>query len=155
MSGAIFMVIGKRKESVMATIISATTRFGGGKRGEFLDKAHTLLAQARTLHNAGDSDSALENAYQAALRTAGARVAGSAVARKKRKPQGAWAQLALVDDAGVSQAQEFSAFSRLRARVYSGIEAGVDSVTVADFIQRVQVFIDFAEEEAGLIADVA
>ena len=77
----------------MATVISATTRFGGrgeAKRAEFLGKAHVLLTQSQVALRAGDEASALELAYQAALRTAGARIAVSAVAQRKRKPHGAW-----------------------------------------------------------------
>ena len=151
-------VQGGGKEMAVATVISATTRFGGrgeAKRAEFLGKAHVLLTQAQVTLHAGDAASALELAYQAALRTAGARIAVSAVAQRKRKPHGAWDQLALVDETGVEQAADFKAFSRLRSRVSSGMEVGVDSAVVSEFIERVQGFLDFVDMEAGWVSDVA
>ena len=138
----------------MATVISATTRFGGrgeAKRAEFLGKAHVLLTQSQVALRAGDEASALELAYQAALRTAGARIAVSAVAQRKRKPHGAWDQLALFDETGVEQA----AFSRLRSRVSSGMEVEVDPVIVREFVQRVRGFLDSVDAEAGWVSEVA
>ena len=142
----------------MATVISATTRFGGrgeAKRAEFLGKAHVLLTQSQVALRAGDEASALELAYQAALRTAGASIAVSAVAQRKRKPHGAWDQLALVDETGVEQAADFKAFSRLRSRVSSGMEVEVDPVIVREFVQRVRGFLDSVDAEAGWVSEVA
>jgi len=143
---------------MMATVISATTRFGGrgeAKRAEFLEKAHVLLTQSQVALRAGDEASALELAYQAALRTAGARIAVSAVAQRKRKPHGAWDQLALVDETGVEQAADFKAFSKLRSRVSSGMEVEVDPVIVREFVQRVRGFLDSVDAEAGWVSEVA
>ena len=114
-----------------------------------------LLTQSQVALRAGDEASALELAYQAALRTAGARIAVSAVAQRKRKPHGAWDQLALVDETGVEQAADFKAFSRLRSRVSSGMEVEVDPVIVREFVQRVRGFLDSVDAEAGWVSEVA
>ena len=88
----------------MAQIISATTRFAGAgtRRADFILKAQALLAQAHVHREAGEWDLALESAYQAALRTAGARISASAVAGRRRRPTGAWDQLRMVDAEGRS-----------------------------------------------------
>lgn len=141
----------------MSKVISATTKFRPrqDKREEFLSKAASLLAEARTLHAQGDHDVALEMAYRAALRTAGARVAGSKVASRKRKPQGAWEQLKLVDEAGKEWAGVFGAFSRKRSRVASGLDFNTEPLVVARLISHVEEFLGEAEVEAGWLPAVA
>lgn len=133
----------------MAQVISATTRFSrrGGRQAEFLAKAKVLLAQSQDHFGAGDIDLALEYAYQAALRVAGARVAESPVAHRKRKPTNAWEQLRLVDDDGVRQAGSFERYSRFRSRVSSGIELDPDPATVACVMELAAAFL--AEVELG------
>lgn len=140
----------------MAQVISATTKFGAGARGasagqgsakraHFLTQATSLLAESRSLAAAGQTDEALELAYQAALRTAGARVATSPVARRKRKPSSAWDQLALVDAEGKRWAAEFKAFSRLRSRLVSGLDSGVEESRVFELMDLVAAFKDATE----------
>lgn len=138
----------------MAQVISATTKFGAGatrqggaKRQRFLTQAEGLLSEARALAAEGRGDEALELSYQAALRTAGARVAVSAVARRKRKPSSAWEQLALVDAAGKRWADEFKAFSRLRSRVVSGLDGNVEQATVFELMDLAAQFKEAVEME--------
>lgn len=133
----------------MAQVISATTRFfrRGGRQAEFLAKARVLLSQSRDHFGAGEIDLALEYAYQAALRVAGARVVDSPVAHRKRKPTNAWAQLRMVDGVGVEQADSFERYSRFRSRVSSGIELHPDPVAVAEVMELAAAFL--AEVELG------
>lgn len=133
----------------MAQVISATTRFThqGGKRAEFLAKAQLLLEQSREHFSAGEVDLALEYAYQAALRVAGARIAESPVARRKRKPTDAWGQLRLVDADGVRQAETFERYSRFRSRVSSGIERDPAPESVTEVMEKAAAF--HAEVELG------
>ncbi|MGD7003217.1 SAV_6107 family HEPN domain-containing protein [Corynebacterium halotolerans] len=135
----------------MAQVISATTRFarGGGKRAEFLAKARFLLDQSREHYRAGEVDLALEYAYQSALRTAGARIAGSPVAQRKRRPTNAWDQLKLVDETGVAQAQVFEHYSRFRSRVSSGIERDPDRAAVAALMEKAAAFLAEVELDIG------
>lgn len=133
-------------------IISATTRGAAGhaKRDSFLFRAHALLDEAVAHLDAGDTGLALESAYQAALRTAGARIAGSAkVAKRKRLPSSAWEKLALVDSEGAVQAAQFSNYSAARSRVSSGIDPDPQAEFVADFVRMVEEFLAGAEAEAG------
>ena len=71
----------------MGQVISATARRvqrqggQGSKRQRFLTQAALLLADARADAANGRMDQALEKAYQAGLRTAGACVAASATGR--------------------------------------------------------------------------
>ena len=77
----------------MVQIISAATRFAdagkAGKRVRFLAQGYDLLDRARVEASAGKYEEALEFVYQAALRTAGAWVASSRVAKRKRLPSSA------------------------------------------------------------------
>lgn len=112
----------------MGNVISATTRsaYGtrrGSQRETFLSSAGELLDTSRMHLESGSYDLALEYAYQAALRTAGAEVATSvSVARRKRLPSSAWDKLALTGQTGKEWAAIFAGYSRLRGRVASGIE---------------------------------
>ena len=76
--------------------------------GEALsDELLSQLAQAHDDFEAGRHDLAMENAYRAALRIAGARSAQSPVVRKrKRLPTNAWDKLALTGAAGADWAAE-------------------------------------------------
>lgn len=141
----------------MSQVISATTKFSGPahKREEFLSKAAVLLAEARAHQANGQHDIALESAYRAALRTAGARIAGSKVAKRVRKPQGAWEQLKLVDDEGKQWAEVFEAFSRTRSRVASGLDFNIEPLVVARLIAHVEEFLNEAEIEAGWLPAAA
>ena len=141
----------------MSQVISATAKFrrSSFKREEFLGKARYLLADAKRSLAAGDKESALEFAYQAALRTAGARVADSKVATRARKPQSAWEQLRLVDEEGAAQAAQFSAYSRLRSRVASGLEFNVEEGVVRRLVEQVEGFIFDVESVDGQLPAAA
>lgn len=141
-----------------SAVVSATTPCQGrsaAKRDAFLSKANVLLGAARRELDVGRSDQALELACQAALRTAGARIATSSVAVRKRKPRGAWAQLELVDADGAAQARQFAAYSRLRSRVMNGISEAPATDTVAELLDAVETFLNFAELEVGLLPAAA
>lgn len=141
----------------MGEIISATTRFAqvGGKRAEFLGKARVLLGQARAARREGDLLPALEFTYQSALRTAGAVIAGSAVAARKRKPKGAWDQLRMVGPEAAAWAEELSAFSGLRSRAASGLDVNLGTATLDRFMARVADFLEEAEHGSGWLPEAA
>ncbi|WIM66982.1 SAV_6107 family HEPN domain-containing protein [Corynebacterium breve] len=102
-------------------VVGATRR--SAKEDRFLRDAEALLDAARAHFDQGRTDLALEDAYRAALRTAGAISARSTVlARKKRLPTNAWDKLRLTGGEGAHWAGEFSSFSALRGRVALGIE---------------------------------
>lgn len=137
----------------MAQIISATTRFTGSGAGtrqaDFLSRARALLSQAVEHRAAGQWDLALEAAFQAALRTAGARIAMSPVASRRRRPTSAWGQLRLVDEAGGRWADLFAQYSRLRSRVASGLELDVDHAVVNRVLDLAAEFLTEVEGEVG------
>lgn len=137
----------------MGHVISATTRFSRATRDRerFLFHAHVLLREARASSAAGDAELALESAYQAALRAAGAKISvSSAVAKRKRLPSSAWDRLALTGDSGAGWAATFSAYSRLRSRVASGIEQDPDPHVVDGLIRQVEDFLLAIDGSAGL-----
>lgn len=128
----------------MGQVISATTRFAPATRARerFLGQAHLLLRDAHNNAAVGDFDLALECAYQAALRTAGALSAGSTVlAKRKRLPSSAWERLKLVGGDSARWAETLSAYSRLRSRVASGVEWDLDPSAVRQFITQVEAFL--------------
>ena len=133
----------------MAQIISATRTRSlgreGGKRARFLFQARELLDAARGYAAEGRFDQALEVAYQSALRTAGARVAASVVAR--RLPSSAWDRLALVGVEDKRWAESFKGYSRTRARVSSGLDEAPSEEYVYGLMQHAAQFLD--ESEAG------
>ena len=135
----------------MAQIISATTRFSGAgtRRADFIFKARELLAQAAEHRKTGEWDLALEAAYRAALRSAGARISGSPVAGRRRRPTNAWDQLRLVDADGERWAAMFEQYSRLRSRVSSGLERDVDPAVVGRVMGLSAEFLAEVEAEAG------
>ncbi|ALC06352.1 hypothetical protein CDES_09835 [Corynebacterium deserti GIMN1.010] len=141
----------------MGEIVSATTRFGrsGGKREQFLSKAQILIEQAHTYRGEGDLLLALEMSYQSALRAAGAIIAGSAVASRKRKPKSAWDQLRLVGDEAAMWAEELSAFSTIRSRANSGLEISLSPAELDNFMARVSLFLEEAEFGFGFLRDAA
>ncbi|MEJ5928883.1 SAV_6107 family HEPN domain-containing protein [Corynebacterium sp. H128] len=137
----------------MATVVSATTRSISkyyGKQAGFISRASVLIRDALEAYQAGDYASALEFAYQAALRTAGACVAGSAVANRRRRPSSAWAQLELVDSRGGEWAAIFKPYSRMRSRAINGLETEVEPQMVAGLLELVEQFLD--EVEGGVFA---
>lgn len=136
----------------MGQVISATTRFGGkgSASDRFLASARSLLVDADRDAQAGKWDLALENAYRAALRVAGARIASSAaVAKRRRLPTSAWDRLALVDAAGAGRARDFAAYSGLRQRVASGIIVDPDEATVRRVLDLAREFLAEVEAESG------
>lgn len=139
----------------MSRIISATTRSapGGRSRDRYLFAAGVVLEQARDHLREGEMGLALEYAYRAALRTAGARIAASGVlARRRRVPSSAWDKLVLIDEAGARRAQEFRGYSAVRSRVSSGIERDPEPAMVQELIVRTKNFLAEAEAEAGWYA---
>ncbi|MDK8625381.1 SAV_6107 family HEPN domain-containing protein [Corynebacterium appendicis] len=137
----------------MSSVISATTGAVYGvvpvasRHDEFLQSARALLADAHAQLAAGSYDLALESAYRAALRTAGAVIAQSTVvAKRKRLPTSAWEKLALTGSRGTYWANTFSGFSRLRGRVASGIEL---KPRVADVGRLVELAEEFFAEAGG------
>ncbi|APT92219.1 hypothetical protein CPHO_04185 [Corynebacterium phocae] len=142
----------------MAQVISATTAFGrnslSGKRTRFLLQAHDLLLRARSRAAAGDFEQAVEYAYQAALRTAGAWVADSSVGRRKRLPASAWDRLSLVGGAAGEWVELFRPYSRLRSRLISGLEDSVSADNAMALISSVADFL-YAAEGTELVAAAA
>lgn len=137
----------------MNSIISATTGAAYGtvpharRHDVFLDSARELLIDAQSRVVKGEFDLAIESAYRAALRTAGAVVEASpAIAKRKRLPTSAWDKLRLTGDSGVEWAETFAAYSRLRGRVASGIELHPDPARVVDLVDDA---IDFYREITG------
>lgn len=143
----------------MGSVVSATTGraygdFGAPRKADtFLFAAESLLADAHKEFAAGHYDLALENAYRAALRVAGARSAQSVVLRKrKRLPTNAWDKLALTGEDGARWAQEFSAYSAQRGRVASGIEDNPSPVVVSGLIGAVEEFYLETTRGGGVLA---
>lgn len=137
----------------MFSVVSATTGAVYGavpaalRHDEFLDSARALREDAHAQLVAGAYDLALESAYRAALRTAGAAIAQSAVvAKRKRLPSSAWEKLALTGSRGSYWAQTFAGYSRLRGRVASGIEL---KPRAADVERLVGLADEFFNEVAG------
>ncbi|MBN9643091.1 SAV_6107 family HEPN domain-containing protein [Corynebacterium mendelii] len=123
-------------------------------RGEFLAKANALLALSRRQLRSGDVDDAFESAYRAGLRTAGARVASSDVALKRRQPSCAWEKLARVDAEGRRQAAEFSRWMPVREKVITGL-ASVDRDLAEELMAQVELFITEVEREAAWLPAAA
>jgi len=142
----------------MSSVISATTGAVYGavpatlQHDEFLASGRALLEDAHAQLAAGAYDLALESAYRAALRTAGAVIAQSAVvAKRKRLPTSAWDKLALTGARGAYWANAFSGFSRLRGRVASWIELNPQR---GDVERLVQLASEFFGETAGEGSDM-
>lgn len=138
----------------MASVVSATTGavYGQGARlgraDQFLAAAEALIAEAHDDFEAGRYDLALENAYRAALRIAGARNASSPIVRKrKRLPTSAWDKLSLTGDDGAHWAAVFKGYSAQRGRVASGIEANPGSEVVHRLLTDAEDF--FLQTRAG------
>lgn len=136
----------------MGQVISATARRtqrqGGqpSKRQRFLTQAALLLADARADAGNGRMDQALEKAYQAGLRIAGACVAASAtVSKRRRLPSSAWDRLVLVGAEEKEWAEKFRAYSRTRSRLASGIDREVADQVVFDLMDLAARFLEMAE----------
>ncbi|MBV7281664.1 SAV_6107 family HEPN domain-containing protein [Corynebacterium sp. TAE3-ERU30] len=90
---------------------------------------------------------ALEYGYRAALRLAGARVADSPVAKRRRLPRSAWDQLRLVDQRGADYADLFEAFSRVRQRALNGLDRHISPARVGTLMRLVESFLDDVDEQ--------
>lgn len=131
----------------MQSVISATTSRAYGaparmsRRDSFLASAESLLVAAHEEFEDGRADLAMESAYRAALRIAGAAVADSeAVRKRKRLPTSAWEKLALTGERGKHWAARFRTYSHLRGRVVSGLELHPDAATVYRLIADAEEF---------------
>lgn len=131
----------------MGSIMSATTGavYGAGARvgrvEQFLTAAEGLLSQAHDDFEEGRHDLAMENAYRAALRVAGARNAASPIVRKrKRLPTSAWDKLALTGVDGARWAKVFQHYSAQRGRVASGIESDPGAQVVHQLLSDTEDF---------------
>lgn len=142
----------------MAQIISAASKFSasrqGVKRGHFLSQAHLLLSQAQHAVAVGKDVEAFEFAYQAALRTAGAWVAESAVSKRRKLPSSAWERLELVGPVAREWAGEFKGLSRRRSRLMNGLDSEVSSEEVKALIERAIAFL-YAVEVGSSVEDAA
>jgi len=143
----------------MNSIISATTGSAYGtvprasQHDVFLDSARELLADAQARIARGEYDLAVESAYRAALRTAGAVIAESAaVAKRKRLPSSAWDKLRITGARGEAWADIFSGYSALRGRVASGIELRPSPTRATALVADAT---DFYAEVAGEIHGLA
>ncbi|GGG70705.1 SAV_6107 family HEPN domain-containing protein [Corynebacterium pelargi] len=137
----------------MNTVVSATTGYQRpGKAGQLLHQSAMLQREAVAMLERGDITVALEYAYRAALRVAGAWVSQTPIARRVRKPQGVWAQLELSGEAGQAWAREFHPWSTLRARASMGLEVDVDAAKVRALMSLVEDFAQAIDGAAPMAA---
>ncbi|OHF36261.1 SAV_6107 family HEPN domain-containing protein [Corynebacterium sp. HMSC074A01] len=133
---------------VSATVSRASS--AEGKRDRFLAAADGFLAQAHEELEAGREDIALEQAYLAALRIAGAVCATAPAIRKRRRlPTSAWDKLAITGADGKRWAGTFRQYSALRGRVASGIQREVPAARVAELLGEAERFYEFARPDFG------
>lgn len=147
------------KGNLLNSVISSTTSKAYGsarrpsRRDTFLGSADSLLLAAHEEVEAGRLDLAMENAYRAALRIAGAVCAESeAVRKRKRLPSSAWDKLALTGADGEEWAARFKKYSSVRARVASGIEPHPDSKMVFELLAAVEEFYFYAHPSYASLA---
>ncbi|WP_144790435.1 SAV_6107 family HEPN domain-containing protein [Corynebacterium singulare] len=141
----------------MAQVISATAAarsrnreaLQSVRRDRFVGQALDLLADARKSAARGRLEDALEMAYRASLRAAGARVAASTVARRRRLPSSAWEQVALIGPADAQWAAEFKDYSRVRSRVASGLDPVPGEDAVYEYLALAARYVDATESELG------
>ncbi|UQV53550.1 SAV_6107 family HEPN domain-containing protein [Corynebacterium pseudodiphtheriticum] len=142
-------------------VISATTKFNHTadvsrvRHQKLLDSAVLLVEQAGEQFHAGEDARALELAYMAGLRLAGARVALSPVERKRRKPSSAWGQLALVDAEAERWAQRFQQFSGIRRDIDLGQAVEVSQLQVISLIKLVSEFLAEVSSVAPVVRGAA
>lgn len=143
----------------MNSVISSTTSKAYGsarkpsRRDTFLESADALLIAAHEEVEAGRLDLAMESAYRAALRIAGAVCAESEKVRKrKRLPTSAWDKLALTGAEGVQWAARLKKYSSARARVASGIEPQPDAGMVVELLGVVEEFYFYAHPSYASLA---
>lgn len=141
----------------MAQVISATAAarsrnreaLQSVRRDRFMGQALDLLADARKSAARGRLEDALEMAYRASLRAAGARVAASTVASRRRLPSSAWEQVALIGPADAQWAAEFKGYSRVRSRVASGLDPVPGEDAVYEYLALAARYVDATESELG------
>lgn len=144
----------------MEPLISATTlhshRYGSrfSRADTFLAKASRLPAQAAQARSQERLADAVEFAYQAGLRAAGARLAeaGSPRSRSRRAGQGAFDRLRKLSVADAAWAERMSRFSRVRSRLAIGLDSEVETKVVDRLISEVSAFLASIEAADELSA---
>lgn len=141
----------------MTNVVSATTAFVPAikEQERYLYSAANLVKSARELLAIGETEDAFETAYQAALRTAGARLAVAEAHRRRRPTGGAWERLSRIDAAGKLQAETFTKYSPLRNDLNSGLTRMVSPSMVDALLRDVDGFLSYSEEEAGWLPQAA
>ena len=147
----------------MAQIISATTKFidrsnRAGRSGKyqcFLRKAESLLDLARAAAAEDRLTDAVELAYQAGLRGAGAWVAATPVGKRKRLPTSAWEQVELISADAKEWAMEFRRYSRLRSRLVTGLDDAVKPAVAFELIELSARFIATVRGEGDVELNAA
>lgn len=119
----------------------------------FLSKANALLEKARVARGLDGRDQ-LEFAYQAALRAAGAVIAGYRVPRFL-KAASAWEKLAKVSPSLAHWAEAFRQLSGLRNNVRLGIVAAVMPAQADDVLDKAAGLLVAVEEELGVLSAAA
>lgn len=127
--------------------ISATVTHVNGMNNDanFLSKASVLIVQATEERARGAWADALEYAYRAGLRVAGARLALADGVRRRRPPVGALNKLRLVGPHEAQWADRLAQFSRVRSRLAAGMEHTVDPEVVDSLIEVVTAFLQSVE----------
>lgn len=101
------------------------------------------MSEAAKQLEAGRNDVALENAYQSALRVAGAKIVSSAaLSKRKRLPGSAWEKLELIDGEGAKWAKYFRSHSRLRSLVASGVREAPDAEVIQEILDHAWDFLE-------------
>lgn len=151
---------------VPSVVVSATTRGavsaarpasgsaalrGGASGQQFVVKAAALLEQAWAYHRAGDAAAAVEAAYLAAIKLAGARTCSV----RRRSGASAWDLLAKKDAAGREQAAQFRPVARLYMRIQGGLELAEDELFVRRLLVQVEDFLGFVRGESTPAARAA
>lgn len=142
----------------MGSVVSATLNATQSKNAwsakseQFYAAAEHYLAQAHAHFEDGIYDIALEDAYRAALKVAGAVCLESTVIQKrKRLPSSAWEKLQLTGARGKYWAAVFRRYSPLRGRVASGIVHLPDADTVVSLLADVERFYGEVRPDWGLL----
>ena len=111
----------------------------------FTDARRLLQASERC----SEADDAVEFAYQAGLRVAGAALA--TLPRKRGGPAGAWAQLRQRRPELADWASRFESYSRLRSRLLMGLERDVDPSVPAQLRELSRSFFLEVERDLGYV----
>ena len=116
-----------------------------------LDRARAALREAAGAEN---PDERFRLAHLAALRTAGAVVAGEAAGRpgRRRRLQNVWDRLDAVAPEFADRAAYFAAGARVRAAIEAGGYSVVTAEVADDQVRAAAAFVSAAEERLGLPA---